>query len=152
MGAGHDLAQSVHYRTVGSNEASSYTFNLNRDSSGHPGWAVLTALRGANNSNPLRDWDHEGCDGSSDSLFPSVRGEAGDMVLLSQSFDDAVRQSKFGAPSGLSTFGYVSQSDEAGFLFGGTLSRSGQTGSMKTQGDGASACKDGLVSMTIRAR
>jgi hypothetical protein len=44
---GHDLAQSVFYRKVGSSEPGSYSFNLNRDSSGYPGWAILTALRGA---------------------------------------------------------------------------------------------------------
>ena len=149
---GHDLAQAVFYRKVGSGEPSSYTFDLNRDSSGHPGWAILTALRGAATSYPVRDWSYKGCDGSSDSLFPSVYGKSGDMVLLSQSFDDRVSQSKFGAPSGTSTFGYVSQSDEAGFLFGGTLRSTGETGKMKTRGDGASSCKDALVSLTIKPR
>lgn len=147
---GHDLAQSVFYRKVGSSEPSSYTFNLNRDSSGHPGWAILTALRGAATSDPVRDWSYKGCDGSSDSVFPSVYGKSGDMVLLSQSYDDAVSQSKFGAPSGTSTFGYVSQSDEAGFLFGGILGSTGETGKMQTKGDGASSCKDALVSLTIK--
>lgn len=73
------------------------------------------------------------------------------MLLLSQSFDDAVSQSKFGAPSGLSTFGYVSNSDEAGFLYGGTLGEDGETGQLKTRGDGASSCKDALVAVTIKA-
>jgi hypothetical protein len=147
---GHDLAQSIFYRKASSSEPSSYTFNLNRDSSGHPGWIILSALRGAATSNPVRDWAHMGCDGSSRSVFPSVYGVAGDMVLLSQSFDDKVAQSKFGAPSGTKTFGYVSNSDEAGFLFGGTLNKTGETGKMTTTGDGASSCKDALVSLTIK--
>ncbi|MCU0664598.1 MAG: SUEL-type lectin domain-containing protein, partial [Myxococcota bacterium] len=151
-GEGHDLAQSIFYKTVGSSEPGSYRFNMNRDSDGHPGWIILTALRGASTSDPVRDWDNEGCDGVEDSLFPSVYGQNGDMVLLSQSFDDAIAQSKFGAPSGTSTFGYVSNSDEAGFLFGGKLTRTGETGAMKTQGDGASSCKDALVSLTIRPK
>lgn len=149
---GHDLAQAIFYKSVGSNEPSSYTFNLNVSSGGHPGWAILTALRGANNSDPIRDTANEGCDDNSDSLFPSVYGVAGDMVLLSQSFDDAVSQSKFGAPDGTTTFGYVSQSDEAGFLFGGVLDSTGETGEMKTRGEGASSCKDALVSLTIKAQ
>ncbi len=149
---GRDLAQTVFYRTVGSSEQGSYTFNLNQDSSGHPGWIILTALRGANTSNPVRDWAFKGCDGSPDSLFPSVQGEKGDMLLLSQSFDDAVSKSLFGAPSGMQTFGYVSNSDEAGFLFGSVLSASGQTGVKKTSGSGASSCKDALVSLTIKAQ
>lgn len=150
--AGRDLAQSVFYRRVGSGEANAYTFDLNPDGAGgHPGWAILTALRGANTSDPIRDWDNEGCDNNPDSLFPSVYGVAGDMVLLSQSFDDQIAQSKFNPPDDTTTLGYVSQSDEAGFLFGGVLDSSGETGSMKTHGDGGPNCKDALVSLTIKA-
>lgn len=150
---GHDLAQSIFFRVVGASERSRYSADLNYDDSdAHPGWAILTALRGADTRNPLRDWSHEGCDGDPDSVFPSVRGEPGDMVLLSQSYDDAIAQSRFGAPSGMETFGYVSQSDEAGFLFGRVLTASGSTGRMETRGEGGSSCKDALVSLTIRAR
>lgn len=147
---GRDLAQVMLYRTAGSSEPDSYRFDLNKDSSGHPGWAILTTLRGASTSNPVRDWSHRGCDKNADSLFPSVDGRKGDLLLLSQSFDDAVSRSKFGAPDGTSTFGYVSNSDEAGFLFGGMLLKDGETGERKTHGDGASSCKDALVSITIR--
>ncbi|MCG8668320.1 MAG: DNRLRE domain-containing protein, partial [Pseudomonadales bacterium] len=146
-----DLAQAIFYKRVGSSEPSSYTFDMNPDTNGHPGWAILTALRGANTSNPIRDWANEGCDNNNDSLFPSVYAQSGDMVLLSQSFDDAVAQNKFGAPTGTSTFGYVSQSDEAGFLYGGIVDSTGETGSMKTHGDGASGCKDALISLSIRS-
>ncbi len=149
---GHDLAQSVFVRAVGSGEPSSYTFDLNVDSSGHPGWAILTALRGAATVDPVRDWSFRGCDRDPDSVFPSVFGEAGDMVLLSQSFDDAIAQSKFREPAGMATLGYVSNSDEAGFLFGGILTSSGNTGTMETRGDGGPSCKDALVSLTIRPR
>jgi fibro-slime domain-containing protein len=147
---GHDLAQSIFYRKVSSTEPTSYSFNLNTDSSGHPGWIILSALRGAATTNPVRDWAHMGCDRNVRSVFPSVYGVAGDMVLLSQSFDDKVAQSKFAAPNGTTTFGYVSNSDEAGFLFGGTLNKTGETGSMTTLGEGASDCKDALVSLTIK--
>jgi len=149
---GRDLAQAIFHKTVGSSEAGSYTFNLNKDSTGHPGWAILTALRGASTSSPVRAWAHTGCDNNADSLFPSVDGRKGDMLLLSQSFDDAVSQSNFGAPDGTSTLGYVSNSDEAGFLFGGLLTSDGATGSRKTHGDGASSCKDALLSLTIKAQ
>lgn len=149
---GRDLAQVVLYKRAGSNEPGYYRFNMNKDSSGHPGWAILTTLRGADTSNPIRDTANRGCDKNADSLFPSVYGKAGDMLLLSQSFDDAVSQSKFAAPSGMSTFGYVAQSDETGFLYGAVLDRDGETGERKTKGSGASSCKDALVSVTIRAR
>ncbi len=149
---GRDLAQVVFYKRAGSSEPSSYSFNLNKDSDGHPGWAILTALRGANTSDPIRDTANRGCDRNADSLFPSVYGKKGDMLLLSQSFDDAVSQSKFGAPSGMRTFGYVSNSDEAGFMYGVVLDKDGETGERKTSGDGASSCKDALVSLTIKAQ
>ncbi|WP_416395512.1 hypothetical protein [Allohahella sp. A8] len=149
---GRDLAQVVLYKTAGSSEPSNYSFDFNKDTSGHPGWAILTTLRGADTGNPIRDTATRGCDGNSDSLFPSVYGKRGDMVLLSQSFDDAVSKSRFNPPDNTMTFGYVSNSDEAGFLFGGVLSRDGETGAMKTHGEGASSCKDALVSLTVRAR
>lgn len=149
---GRDLAQVIFYRTAGSSEPSSYTFNLNQDSSGHPGWAILSTVRGADTRNPVRDWAHRGCDKNADSLFPSVSGRRGDLLLLSQSYDDAISKSRFNAPSGMDTWGYVSNSDEAGFLYGAILTRDGETGERKTQGAGASSCKDGLVALTIRAK
>ena len=126
--AGQDLAQVVFYKKVSSSEPNSYTFNLNMDSTGHPGWAILTALRGANTTSPIRDWAYRGCDNDVRSASSSVYGVKGDMLLLSQSFDDRVDSSKFLAPSGTRRFGYVSQSDEAGFLFGGILGTTGETG------------------------
>lgn len=147
-----DLAQVVFHKTVRDGEPSSYTFNMNKDSSGHPGWAILTVVKGANTDNPVRDWANTGCDNMEDSLFPSVRGEVGDQLLLSQSFDDRVAMSKFNPPDNTSTYAWVSNSDEAGFLFGRRLSSSGSTGTMKTHGEGASSCKDALISLTIRPR
>jgi hypothetical protein len=98
----------------------------------------------------VRATANKGCDNDKDSMFPSVDGRKGDMLLLSQSFDDAIGRDKFGAPNGMSTFGYVSNSDEAGFLFGGILTQDGPTGVRRTNGDGASECKDALVSITIK--
>ncbi len=148
-GAGHDLAQAVFHKTVEDGEPASYTFDLNIDESGQPGWAFLTALRGANTVEPVRDWSNTGCDKDPNSLFPSVTGEAGDMLLLSQSFDDAIAQDNFLPPPGTASLGYVSQSDEAGFLFGGILELGGETGILETGGPGGPNCKDALVSLTI---
>lgn len=147
---GRDLAQAVFTRTAGSSEPSSYSFNLNQDNTGHPGWAILTTLRGANTSAPVRAWAHKGCDGDIDSLFPSVEGRKGDMLLLSQSFDDKVSKDTFGAPSGMSTLGYIANSDESGFLYGSILTADGPTGIRRTSGSGASDCKDALVSLAIK--
>lgn len=147
---GRDLAQVVLTKTAGSSEPSSYSFNMNQDSTGHPGWAILTTLRGANTSAPVRAWANKGCDNDVDSLFPSVDGRKGDMLLLSQSFDDRVNKDVFGAPNGMTTFGYVANSDESGFLYGGILTADGATGVRRTNGPGASGCKDALVSITIK--
>jgi hypothetical protein len=116
---GLDLAQVVFTRTASASEPSSYSFSMTKDGYiAHPGWAILTTLRGANTSAPVRAWANKGCDGDNDSLFPSVDGRKGDMLLLSQSFDDFVSKGTFTAPNGMSTFGYVANSDESGFLFG----------------------------------
>ncbi|NRA47216.1 MAG: hypothetical protein HRU09_19880 [Oligoflexales bacterium] len=150
LGNGHDLAQAVFVRPVRKNEPKKYRFNLNRDRTGKPGWAMLTALRGADTENPVRDWAHTGCDRKTASVFPSVYGEQGDLVLLSQSFDDAIGQANFLAPAGATTLGYVSAGDEAGFLFGGYADETGETGTMVTRGNGGPACKDALISLSIR--
>lgn len=151
-GNGHDLAQSVFFRVVGASEPSSYSFDLNRDTTGPPGWAILIALRGAASTDPVRDWAGVGCDADENSVFPSVLGETGDMVLLSQSFDDAIASENFTAPPGTELLGYVSESDEAGFLFGGILEASGETGDLETGGPGGPGCKDALVSLTVVPR
>lgn len=137
-------------RTVDASQPTSSAFDLNRETSGQPSWAIVTALRGAEPREPVRDWATVGCDGDAGSSFASVHGEPGDMRLLSQSFDDAIAQMHFGPPSGTVSLGYVSESDEAGFLFGGVLEFAGDTGVRRTTGDGGPACKDALVSMTIR--
>lgn len=148
---GLDLAQVVFTRTAGASEPSSYSFNMTKDGYvAHPGWAILTTLRGANTSSPVRAWANKGCDGDPDSLFPSVDGRKGDMLLLSQSFDDRVSKDTFGAPNGMTTFGYVANSDESGFLYGSILTADGATGVRRTNGPGASSCKDALVSLTIK--
>jgi hypothetical protein len=107
-------------------------------------------LRGANTSSPVRATANRGCDNDDHSLFPSVDGRKDDMLLLSQSFDGAVGRDKFGTPTGMSTFGYVSTSDEAGFLFGEILTQDGATGVRRINGSGASACNDALASLTIK--
>lgn len=46
---GLDLAQVVFTRAAGASEPSSYSFNMTKQGyATHPGWAILTTLRGAN--------------------------------------------------------------------------------------------------------
>ena len=148
---GLDLAQVIFTRTATAKEPSAYSVQMTKTGYlAHPGWAVLTTLRGANTSAPVRDWAHKGCDNDNDSLFPPVDGRKGDMLLLSQSFDDFVSKEVFGAPNGMTTYGYVGNSDETGFLYGATLTADGSTGVRRTNGSGGSGCKDALISITIK--
>ena len=149
-GNGHDLAQSIFVKVVEADEPSSYTFDLDFDPTGHPGWILLTALRGADTVDPVRDWSHKGCDLDPRSVFPAVDAMTGDYLLLSQSFDDAIGMDAFTAPAGMVDLGYVSDSDEAGFLFGGPVYIDGPTGSRATGGPGGPFCKDALVSLAIK--
>lgn len=164
---GWDLGQAVFVRTVSSSEATSYTFNLAHidrntrtfmpDSSGEPAWATLSALRGANNEAPVRAWAGTGCDNNADSLFPSVAGNAGDLLLLSQSNDQTVPMSRFLPPTGTTSYGYVTGPDETAFLFGQKLTATGATGIKRTEGPGDEAvqgawCKDLMLSMTFKPR
>jgi len=147
-GNGHDLATVVFYRTASANEPSNYRFNMNGDKAG---WAILSTVRGADNGNPIRDVNQESDDGNADSLFPSVYGEAGDMLMLSQAFDDTTDRDDFRAPDNMELFRWIAGSDEAGYVFGATLSSNGETGSRKTRGPGGPGAKDALISLTVRA-
>jgi cytochrome c peroxidase len=146
-GNGQDLATVVFYKTLGSNENRNYSFNLRGK---HPSWAILSAVRGADNNNPIRNVVTESNDGNNDSLFPSVNGLAGDLLLLSMAFDDTTKQDDFRAPSGMEMHKWIAGNDEAGYVYGQKLTSTGQTGSKKTQGNGGSSAKDALISMTIR--
>ncbi|RMF18842.1 MAG: hypothetical protein D6758_03340 [Gammaproteobacteria bacterium] len=147
---GRDLAQVIFYRVAADNEPAEYVFNLNRDGHGEPGWAILTSLRGVDAQDPVRDWAVRGCDSDHASVFPSVTGQKGDWLLLSQSFDDAVPADWFQPPRGMTGIGYVSHSDEAGFLFAKQLTEDGPTGEIRTRGPGGPRCKDALISLTLK--
>lgn len=164
---GWDLGQAVFVRTVSVSEASSYTFNLAHidrstktfqpDASGEPAWATLSAVRGANNEAPVRAWTGTGCDHDGDSLFPSVAGNAGDLLLLSQSNDQTVPVSRFLPPLGTTAYGYVTGPDETAFLFGQKLTSTGATGIKRTEGPGdepvqGAWCKDLMLSLTLKPR
>jgi cytochrome c peroxidase len=147
-GNGQDLATVVFYKTLSANENRNYSFNLRGN---HPTWAILSAVRGANNNDPIRNVATESNDNNADSLFPSVSGNTGDLLLLSMAFDDTTKQADFGAPSGMEMHKWIAGNDEAGYVYGQKLTSTGQTGSKKTSGPGGPRAKDALISMTIRA-
>lgn len=149
IGGASDLGQSVFWNDAGSSGAKTYNLDLGGS---HPTWAVLTTLRNANIQSPMRDSATKGCDNDPNSRFPSVSGNIGDWLIMSQSFDDRVSSDKFNAPSGATKRGYVYGSDEAGFLYTKRISQNGETGVQETTGQGGPNCKDALVSLTIKKK
>lgn len=148
-GNGKDLGTVVYYRTIYSPDDVEDSYYI-RIRGSHPSWAILTALRGIDPDDPVHGVAAQSRDRTSDSLFPSVLGNAGDILLLSMAFDDRASRSDFAAPDDTDLLGYTSGFDEAGFLYGTVLSTSGYTGTYKTRGSGGSSSKDALIAMTLR--
>ena len=146
-GTGQDLATSVFTRKMNDQVPSTLDFELKGK---HPSWAILMAVRGVNPEDPVRSFTTASCDKEKQSVFPSVNGNKGDLLILSMAFDDTTTRNQFQAPSGTSMLDFVAGNDEAGVIYGKTLTANGPTGKQKTRGDGASACKDALISMVMQ--
>ena len=146
-GPSRDLGTAVFYRTVDFGEPDSYTWD---PLGSHAAWAIMTSLRGADTSDPLRAWAGESNDQDSNSVFPPTYGEAGDLLLLSQGFDDTAAEEDFLPPMGTTALGYIAGADEAGYLFSQRLEADGETDFMSTEGPGGPNSKDVLLSLTIR--
>jgi hypothetical protein len=124
----------------------------------HPAWAIMATIRnGGSSSNPVRAWKGQtACDKIAGTRFPSVSGNAGDMLLLSQSFDDGessgITSSSFTANSGFTRRAQVIDNDEAGHLYSRLLTTTGSTPAYETNGGAGSpsTCKDIAVSIVIR--
>ncbi|WP_144391590.1 immunoglobulin-like domain-containing protein [Pleionea sediminis] len=147
-GHGRDLSTVVFYRTLAVGDDRRYRFDLHGK---RTGMAIMSALRGAKNDDPIGDVASESNDHSHDSRFPSVNGNAGDMLMLSMVFDDSTHRNDFRAPDGMERFRWLSGRDEAGYVFGKTLTETGATGELKTRGRGGSRSKDALISLVIKA-
>ena len=155
---GLDLSTAVFYRTVESDEQLQYTLNLwcGPSNKCNAAWAILTALRGADNQNPIGDSATRSKDKLRRSRFPSVSdGEPGDKLLLSMALDDGretgVRESFFRAPDGATRLSYVIGTDEAGFLFAEDIQTTGATGQRTTNGPGVEyKAKDALISLLVK--
>jgi hypothetical protein len=152
-GPGRDLAQVAYYRYVTSGEPSGYAWSFQGNA---PAWVTLTALRGAAFSSPVRAAAGRSQDFSVRSVFPSVGAMAGDMVLLSQSFDDDTQENAFLPPPGTSLFEHVvsagpSVSDgQTGYVFGGLVKSTGPTGQRPTGGPGGPMNKDLMITLAIK--
>ncbi|MEM7160717.1 MAG: hypothetical protein AAF799_48215 [Myxococcota bacterium] len=146
-GPSRDLGTAVFYRSVDFGEPDSYTWD---PLGSHAAWAIMTSLRGADANDPLRSWTGESNDGDSNSVFPPTYGKSGDILLLSQGFDDTAAEEDFLPPLGTTALGYIAGADEAGYLFSQHLEMDGDTEFMSTEGEGGPNAKDVLLSLTIK--
>jgi len=144
---GEDLATVVFYRKATDGGEEEYSFSMEGDTES---WAIMASIGGIDASDPVRDVGAVSCDQNSDSVFPSVEGNEGDILLLHMANDDAVEQDLFGPPPGTTVLAYTSGEDETGILYGKQLTASGSTGELKTEGDGSNVCRDALISLTLR--
>eukprot|EP00804_Cyclotella_cryptica_P007069 CCRYP_014506-RB/>CCRYP_014506-RB protein AED:0.25 eAED:0.25 QI:352/1/1/1/1/1/2/124/153 len=114
-------------------------------------WLVekVVSVPNVNREQPILRVAGTSCDKKRDSVFPSVYGDEGNIVFLSQSFDDTAVLGQFQPPNGTVLLGWINDLDEAGFVYGKKLSRSGLTGNLITQGVGGPLCKDVLLSVIV---
>lgn len=172
--SGRNLATVVYWR-LASPQRGTYKLHLGDRLGGHASWAIATAVRTASLGGDVdgdlvvRDVSTASCDDVAGSRFPSVRYAPGDILLLSQAYDDAAaRSGVFDPPFGTELIGHVGGTyDETGFLYGARLTAAGfggggdittsnnagspmfETGDVTTRGTGGSPCKDALIAMTI---
>jgi hypothetical protein len=76
-------------------------------------WAVVVAVPGVNQNQPILNVVETSCDGEYASVFPSLYGEKGNIVLYSQSFDDSAYLSQFEPPRGTELMGWTHDEDDA---------------------------------------
>mmetsp|Transcript_29746 Transcript_29746/g.66762 ORF Transcript_29746/g.66762 Transcript_29746/m.66762 type:complete len:347 (-) Transcript_29746:107-1147(-) len=145
-GSGKDLGTVVFYRHLKAEDPGCWKIEL-------PGktttWLTAISVSGVNKDKPIKRASGVSCDEEWESVFPNVYGEEGDVLLLSQCFDDQAAKSAFLPPQGTDLLGFTNASDEAGFLFGKRLDVSGNTGSKTTRGSGGPKCKDALLSVVV---
>ncbi len=148
-GDGRDLATRVFTRVVTDGEPSRYAWSLEGV---NPSWAILSAVRGADGADPIRDGATTSHDVDPNSVFPSANAEAGDLLLLSMVFDDTAPEEAFLPPEGMTLFEYVVGPDEAGFVFGAPIATAGPTGVRETLGPGGPGAKDLMITLVVAGR
>jgi hypothetical protein len=74
-----------------------------------------------NREQPISRVAGTSCDKKKESIFPSVYGDQGNLVLLSQSFDDTAVLGQFQPPEGTYLVDWVRDIDEVSLLLGISL-------------------------------
>jgi hypothetical protein len=72
----------------------------------------VVSVPNVNREQPIQRVAGTSCDRKKESIFPSVYGEQGNVVLLSQSFDDTAMLGQFQPPQGTQLMGWTNELDE----------------------------------------
>jgi len=78
-------------------------------------WAIINAIAGVNEKQPVLTTAGASCDKEPGSVFPSVYGKVNDILLLSQSFDDTANYEHFLPPEGAMLLDWIKGDDEVRF-------------------------------------
>lgn len=81
-------------------------------SGGTTTWAIVVSVPNVNRQQPIQRVAGTSCDREKESIFPSVYGDEGNVVLLSQSFDDTAMLAQFQPPQGTELMGWTNELDE----------------------------------------
>jgi hypothetical protein len=110
-GDGNDLGTVMFYHRMTDADPRCWVVDLK----GGITWAMVTAITNVK-QDPIRDFSNESCDKFTGSQFPSAFGDEHDVLLLSQSFDDAYDKDDFTPPSGVSRLGYMRVDQDVSFI------------------------------------
>ena len=146
-GSGKDLATIVYFKEYQENEPLIFKYEMLGNK---PGWGFVLAVKGVDTLNPIRGFSGTSADDDSDSIFPSVYAEQGDLLLLSMAFDDTTEKNDFLPPATTNFINFVNGDDEAGYIFSKVLTSIGETGELESIGPGGSSNKDALISLVLK--
>ena len=148
-GRGKDLATIVFFKEWSEYDPGTFQYDLPVNQ--YAGWGFLLVVNGAADySTPIRDTNTSSKDDSVYSIFPSVYGKEGDLLLLSMAFDDRAEETDFRPPNGTDLINFVNGRDEAGFLYSKELTANNATGELATKGPGGPENKDALISLVLK--
>ena len=107
-----DLGTVVFHRKVTADDPGCWEIEI---AGGTTTWAIVTSISDVNEGNPILSSAGESCDVNWNSVFPRVFGKQGDILLLSQSFDDSANKNSFQPPTGTMLLGWTRSYDEVRF-------------------------------------
>jgi hypothetical protein len=121
-GRGRDLGTAVYFHKLTQNDRNddevvnngwrNWTVDIRGNNTA---WAIINAIAGVNEKQPVLTTGGTSCDKEPGSVFPSVNGKVNDILLLSQSFDDTANIEHFLPPEGTMLLDWIKGDDEVSF-------------------------------------